>query len=83
MVLYHGQPVIVVNNHGNIKALSALCTKNDTLLHYDNTREELVCSISGTRFDLNGNVKSGLAPRPLDRLNLVVGDDAVIIGTSL
>ena len=83
LVLYHGRPVIVINNHGNIKALSALCTKNDSLLHYDNTREELVCSISGARFDLNGNVTSGLAPRPLERLNLVVGDDAVIIGRSL
>ena len=83
MVLYKGRPVIVINNRGNIKALSALCTKNDSLLHYDNTREDLVCSISGARFDLNGNVTSGLAPRPLERLNLVVGDDSIIIGSRL
>jgi len=83
MVLYHGRPVIVINNRGNIKALSALCTKNDSILRYDNTREELVCSISGARFDLNGNVTYGLAPRPLERLNLVVGDDTIIIGRRL
>ena len=83
LVLYHGEPVIVLNNHGNIKALSALCTKNDAILRYDNKTEELVCSISGARFDLNGNVTSGLAPRPLEQLNLMVGDDTIIIGCQL
>lgn len=83
LALYNGRPVIVINNRGNIKALSALCTKNDSILHYDNTREELVCSISGARFDLNGNVISGLAPRPLERLNLVVGEETIIIGCRL
>ena len=83
LVLYNGQPVIVINNHGNIKAISALCTMSNSVLHWDNEREELVCSTHGSRFDLNGNVTSGLAPRPLEQFKLMVGEDTIIIGGQL
>ncbi|MGA1875116.1 MAG: ubiquinol-cytochrome c reductase iron-sulfur subunit [bacterium] len=80
LVLYQGHPIIIINNHGNIKALSALCTINESILHWDQAREELVCPTHGARFDLNGNVKSGLAPRPLDRFHVSFGEDVIIVG---
>ncbi len=79
VVYYHEQPIIVINNHGTIKALLALCTKKDIILQWDNDREELVCSDYGSRFDLNGNVKTGLAPRPLKSFELIETGDSIII----
>jgi len=79
LIAYHGQPVIVINNHGNIKALSALCTYNDSLLTWDKDREELVCPSQDARFDINGNVKAGLAPRPLERIKVIVVEGKVIV----
>jgi cytochrome b6-f complex iron-sulfur subunit len=80
LIAYHGQPVIVINNHGSIQALSALCTYSDSLLSWDKDREELVCPSQDARFDLNGNVKAGLAPRPLERIKVIVVEGKVIIG---
>ncbi|MEW5803920.1 MAG: Rieske (2Fe-2S) protein [bacterium] len=80
LVSYHGQPVIVINSHGNIKALTALCTYSDSLLRWDNEREELVCPSHDARFDINGNVKAGLAPRPLERTKVMVVAGKVIVG---
>ena len=81
LVYYREQPVIVINNHGDITALSALCTRKNIILQWDSEREELVCSVYGSRFDLNGNVKSGLAPKPLKRYSLMVKGDSVIISS--
>ncbi|MEW6382277.1 MAG: Rieske (2Fe-2S) protein [bacterium] len=80
LIAYRGQPVIVINNHGNIKALSALCTYSDSLLQWDKDREELVCPSHDALFDINGNVKAGLAPRPLERFKLMVVEDHIVIG---
>lgn len=80
LVFYHNHPVLVINNHGTIKALSALCTINEIILQWDQDREELFCPADMARFDLNGNVKAGLAPRPLDRFRITVGEDTILIG---
>ena len=80
LIAYHGRPVIVINNHGSIKALSALCTYSDSLLTWDKEREELVCPSLDARFDLNGNVKAGLAPTPLERIKVIVVEGKVIVG---
>lgn len=80
LIAYHGHPVIVINHHGNIKALSALCTYNDSLLSWDKEREELTCPSQDARFDINGNVKAGLAPRPLERIKVMVVEGKVIVG---
>jgi len=79
LIAYHGQPVIVINIHGSIKALSALCTYSDSLLTWDKEREELVCPSQDARFDINGNVKAGLAPRPLERFKVTVVEGKVIV----
>ena len=79
LVLYHGLPVMVVNSHGKIKAVSALCTIGDSILQWDKEREELVCTTYGARFDLNGNVIAGLAPRPLACFKVIVTEDTVVI----
>jgi len=80
LIAYHGRPVIVVNNHGSIKALSALCTYSDSLLSWDKKREELICPSQDARFDINGNVKAGLAPRPLEQIKVMVVEGRVIVG---
>ncbi len=80
LIAYHGQPVIVINDHGSIKALSAICTYNDSLLTWDKEREELTCPSQDARFDINGNVKAGLAPRPLERIKVMVVEGKVIVG---
>lgn len=63
----HGrEPIWVVRNaDGQVVALSAMCTHLRCVLEWDGSRKVLDCPCHEGRFDLNGNVLGGPAPRPL------------------
>ena len=48
-----------------VVALSAVCTHMRCILNFDRERKGLLCPCHDGRFDLNGNVISGLPQRPL------------------
>lgn len=76
----------VIGGDGGIYALSAVCTHLGCITRYVSDESAIACPCHGSRFDLEGNVTHGPAPRPLpwlevkldDKGNLVVDTSVVI-----
>jgi cytochrome b6-f complex iron-sulfur subunit len=76
----------VVGGSGGVYALSAVCTHLGCITRYVLDENAIACPCHGSRFDLEGNVTHGPAPRPLPWLavevdaagNLVVDTSVVI-----
>jgi cytochrome b6-f complex iron-sulfur subunit len=83
---YKEERSFVVGAEGCVYALSAVCTHLGCITRYLSDANIIACPCHGSRFDLEGNVLHGPAPRPLPWLevqedaagNLVV-DTSVII----
>ncbi|UCG78739.1 MAG: ubiquinol-cytochrome c reductase iron-sulfur subunit [Nitrospirota bacterium] len=75
------KPVIVVHrrNQGFI-ALSRVCTHLGCLVRYDRGEDRIICPCHAAQFNLEGNVISGPAPRPLERIPLQVKSEKIYIG---
>ncbi len=76
----------VIGTSGGVYALSAVCTHLGCIARYKSDEKVIACPCHGSRFDLEGNVVHGPAPRPLPWLdvtedaqgNLVVDTGIVI-----
>ncbi|HYM62232.1 MAG TPA: Rieske 2Fe-2S domain-containing protein [Thermoanaerobaculia bacterium] len=76
----------VIGASGGVYALSAVCTHLGCIARYKSDEKVIACPCHGSRFDLEGNVVHGPAPRPLPWLdvtedaagNLVVDTGIVI-----
>ena len=76
----------VIGTAGGVYALSAVCTHLGCITRYKSDERAIACPCHGSRFDLEGNVTHGPAPRPLPWLdvtedatgNLVVDTGIVI-----
>ena len=76
----------VIGTTGGVYALSAVCTHLGCITRYKSDERAIACPCHGSRFDIEGNVTHGPAPRPLPWLgvtedatsNLVVDTDIVI-----
>lgn len=55
----------VIGGAGGIYALSAVCTHLGCITRYVSDENIIACPCHGSRFDLEGNVIHGPAPRPL------------------
>ena len=63
-------PVLVIRLADRWIALSAVCTHLGCLVRYDPGRKQIICPCHAGVFDLNGNVVSGPAPRPLNAYDI-------------
>ena len=80
------QRAYVIGGGGGVFALSAVCTHLGCITRYLSDERAIACPCHGSRFDLEGNVVHGPAPRSLPWLevtadaagNLVV-DSSIII----
>jgi len=79
-VLFNGEPVWVLRLKEGWIALSALCTHQGCIIHWDEKRSILSCPCHAGLFDTNGNVLSGLPRRPLKRFRVSVVRDEIFIG---
>jgi len=76
----------VIGAAGGVYALSAVCTHLGCITRFKSDERAIACPCHGSRFDLEGNVVHGPAPRPLPWLdvtedasgNLVVDTGIVI-----
>ena len=76
----------VVGTSAGVYALSAVCTHLGCITRFKSDERVIACPCHGSRFDLEGNVVHGPAPRPLPWLdvtedangNLVVDTGIVI-----
>ena len=78
---FKGVPSIVVRvSEKSVRALSAVCTHLGCIVKWDGAKEALLCPCHAAIFDVNGNVVSGPAPRPLPSYPTKIAQDEVIIG---
>jgi cytochrome b6-f complex iron-sulfur subunit len=61
-------PVIVVRTSGGFRAFSAVCTHLGCLVEWNEGHREFDCPCHAARFDSEGKVIGGPAPRPLRAL---------------
>ncbi|HEY3053726.1 MAG TPA: Rieske 2Fe-2S domain-containing protein [Thermoanaerobaculia bacterium] len=74
----------VIGAAGGIYALSAVCTHLGCITRFRSDERAIACPCHGSRFDLEGNIVHGPAPRPLPWLD--VTQDAVgnlVVDTSV
>lgn len=76
---YRGKAIIVVNTDNNIHALSAVCTHLGCIVKWDQAMGKLVCPCHKAVYDLQGNVLSGPAPKPLFTLEAELLLDKILI----
>lgn len=80
-VRYKGAASVIIRTDEKVfHALSAVCTHLGCIVKWDSGKKMLVCPCHAATFDINGNVVSGPAPRPLESYPVQIVQDEVIIG---
>lgn len=75
-----GAILVEHNSDDTYRAISGICTHQGCIVSdYDGTNNVFVCPCHGSRFDLNGNVVQGPAPRKLNEYNTRVENSSLII----
>jgi len=84
IINYRETPTIVIRTTDGIFALSAVCTHLGCIVQWDDKSQEIVCPCHGAKYDLNGNVKSGPAPKPLNIVKATIDMDnnKILIGNT-
>jgi len=80
VINYKNTPTIVIHTGQEVIALTAVCTHLGCIVQWDEASQEIVCPCHAAKYDLNGNVKSGPAPKPLTLVKAKVADDKILIG---
>ena len=80
------QKAYVIGGSAGVYALSAVCTHLGCITRFLSDQGVIACPCHGSRFDLEGNVVEGPAPRPLrwlqvgaDSAGLLVVDTAITV----
>jgi Rieske Fe-S protein len=81
LVPFGTTPVIVVRTAaGELRAFSGTCTHLSCTVQYRPDLEHIWCACHNGHYDLTGRNIEGPPPRPLDRFDVALkGDDVVII----
>jgi succinate dehydrogenase / fumarate reductase iron-sulfur subunit len=68
------KPVMVyrTKESNDLVVFNSRCTHLGCTVHWDAGKQIFLCACHGGAFDLNGNVKTGPPPRPLDKHNIKV-----------
>jgi succinate dehydrogenase / fumarate reductase iron-sulfur subunit len=75
------KPVMVYrgSESNDLVVYNSRCTHLGCTVHWDDTKQIFLCACHGGAFDLNGNVKAGPPPRPLDKHNFKVEDGDLFV----
>jgi nitrite reductase/ring-hydroxylating ferredoxin subunit len=65
-----GREIVLVNTGAGIRAISTTCTHLGCKVHWEPEGKRFFCPCHLGVFDINGNVKSGPPPRPLDNFKV-------------
>jgi Rieske Fe-S protein len=81
IVAFGTAPVVVIRtSSGELRAFSATCTHLTCTVQYRPDLEHIWCACHNGHYDLNGRNIAGPPPRPLDRFDVTVqGEDIVIV----
>ncbi len=73
-------PVMVLRTTaGELRAFSAICTHLTCTVQYRPDLEHIWCACHNGHYDLNGRNIEGPPPRPLDRFEVLVQGDDVLV----
>lgn len=75
-----GEPVLVVREESRVVALSATCTHLGCLVKYKG-EGVLHCPCHESIFDMSGNVRGGVAPRPLASYPVRIVGGQIVVGS--
>ncbi len=74
----------VIGGPGGVYALSAVCTHLGCITRFLSDQNVIACPCHGSRFDLEGNVVEGPAPRPLPWLEVGLDPSgALLVDTAI
>lgn len=76
---FHGEPALLMNGKTGFTAVSAVCTHLGCIVDWDSAKSQIVCPCHNAIFDHNGNIVSGPAPLPLERFEVDVRDNKVMV----
>ena len=82
LVVVGGIPALVVNTGEGYAAFSAVCTHLGCVVKWKRARRQFFCPCHGGRFDLEGGVVGGPAPRPLERLEVEEREGKILVRAS-
>jgi Rieske Fe-S protein len=77
-------PAIVIHTEEGLKAYSAVCTHFACIVKWDSEKQIIFCPCHEGYFDpLGGEVVSGPAPLPLEKIPLTIDNGEIFIGESV
>ncbi|MEE9523885.1 MAG: ubiquinol-cytochrome c reductase iron-sulfur subunit [Thermodesulfovibrionales bacterium] len=82
-ITFKNKPIMIIHRLGagkGIIALSRVCTHLGCLVNFDKSEQKIICPCHAAKFNIEGNVLSGPAPKSLERIPLRVEPERVIIG---
>jgi cytochrome b6-f complex iron-sulfur subunit len=80
IIAFGTTPVIVVRTAaGELRAFSATCTHLSCTVQYRSDIERIWCACHNGHYDLTGRNVEGPPPRPLDRFDVALKGDEVVI----
>ncbi len=77
--LLGGKPTMVARRNGELTALSAVCTHLGCIVAFNPAAETFQCPCHGGKYDRDGNVIAGPPPKPLERLDIKIEDDKILL----
>jgi len=72
--------MLVRTGEREVKAISTVCTHLGCTVHWDAAQNMFLCACHGGKFAVDGIVKAGPPPRPLDELEFRVDSGNLLIG---
>jgi cytochrome b6-f complex iron-sulfur subunit len=77
---FGNRPGILIHTpQGELKAYSAVCTHLSCTVQYDPEASIIQCACHNGKFDLNGQVISGPPPKPLERYQVNVRGEEIVV----
>jgi Rieske Fe-S protein len=71
--------ILVKTQSGELRAYSAICTHLDCTVQYREDVNHIWCACHNGHYDLNGANIAGPPPRPLDRFDVNVRGDQIVV----
>ncbi|MGA2298510.1 MAG: Rieske (2Fe-2S) protein [FCB group bacterium] len=80
IIKFGNKPVLVIRSStGEYKAFAANCTHLDCIVQYRKDLGQIYCACHNGRYDLNGKNVSGPPPAPLEKYNVAIKGEEVIV----
>ena len=71
--------ILIKTQSGELRAFSAICTHLECTVQFRQDLDEIWCACHNGHYDLNGKNIAGPPPRPLDRYDVNVRGDQIVV----